>query len=127
MTDVPQQPADTPAPAPEPTRVSRRTVRGIAADSLGAGTRLIALGSIIVSVMVTLCFIAVSLMVLRVVQAPVDETNANIINQMWAGLLVLQTTVVNYWCGSSSGSARKDHIQSIETTASVNTAAQGRT
>ena len=93
-------------------------MRGVAAQSLGQGANLVVWGSIIVSVLVTCAFSSISLMLMNIIAKPVEDTNAGIINQLWSGLLVLQTGIVNYWCGSSAGSARKDHV-----TAAVQTAA----
>lgn len=113
MTD-----ATAPATPDPPHPPARRTVRGIATSAFGEGANLVVWGSIIVSIMVTSAFILISLMMMNIIAKPVEDANANIINQMWAGMLVLQTGIVNYWCGSSAGSARKDHVQAAVLTSS---------
>ena len=114
MTDTNAGTVNTPAaPAPDlpPEHPKTRSVRGIATGALGEGANLIVWGAIIVSLLVTLCFAAVSLMIIGVLKTPLSDGNATTLNSLYSSLIVLQTTVVNYWCGSSSGSARKDHVQ----------------
>lgn len=65
-------------------------------------------GAVTISVIVTLAFCGVTAMIF--VRA-VPESSRDLANMLFGGLMGMQGAVVNYWIGSSSGSAVKDRKQ----------------
>lgn len=65
-------------------------------------------GAVTISVIVTLAFCGVTAMIFV---SPVPDTSRDLANMLFGGLMGMQGAVVNYWIGSSSGSAVKDRKQ----------------
>lgn len=65
-------------------------------------------GAVTISVIVTLAFCGVTAMIFV---TAVPDSSRDLANMLFGGLMGMQGAVVNYWIGSSSGSAVKDRKQ----------------